>query len=270
MKQFGITFSRRIDRPAYQDLNPFEFKINDYTYMKGNTALRPQYTNSVGLTYTYKYRLNTTLNYSHVKDIFAQIPDTLNSKSYLTKKNLATQDIISLNVSYPFQKKWYSFFANVNSYYSKYKANYGGGDRNIDVDVAAVSFFMQNSFNLGKGYKAELSGFYNSPSIYQGTIKARSIYSIDGGIQKAILKGKGNLKASVSDMFKLMRFKGTLDFTGQHADVLAHWESRQFKLNFSYRFGSNTVKAARQRKEAIEEENKRSQQSSGGMGVGGN
>ncbi|MGG9963677.1 outer membrane beta-barrel protein [Ferruginibacter sp. SUN106] len=270
MKQFGFTFSRRIDRPVYQDLNPFEFKINDYTYMKGNTQLRPQYTNSVGFTYTYKYRLNTGLNYSHVKDIFAQIPDTLGSKSFITKKNLATQDIVSLNVSYPFQKKWYSFFANLNSFYSKYKADYDGGDRKINLDVVAVSFFMQNSFNLGKGYKAELSGFYNSPSVYQGTIKARGLYSIDGGIQKTIFKGMGNLKASVSDMFKLLRFKGSLDYTGQHSDVLAHWESRQFKLNFSYRFGNSQVKAARQRKEAIEEENKRSQQSSGGMGVGGN
>jgi iron complex outermembrane recepter protein len=269
MSQFGITFTRRIDRPAYQDLNPFEFKINDYTYMKGNTQLRPQYTNSIGFSHTYKYRLNTQLNYSHVKDIFAQIPDTLGSKSFLTKKNLATQDIVSVNVSYPFQKKWYSFFANLGANYSMYKANYGGGNRNINLDVAALSFFMQNSFNLGKGYKAELSGFYNSPTVFQGTIKAKSMYSIDGGIQKVILKGKGNVKAAVSDMFKLMRFRGSIDYTGQHSDVLARWESRQFKLNFSYRFGNSQVKAARQRKEAIEEENKRTQ-SSGGIGAGGN
>ena len=151
-----------------------------------------------------------------------------------------------------------------------YKANFGGGNRNINLNVAAVSFFMQNSFTLGKGYKAELSGFYNSPSVYQGTIKAHALYSIDGGVQKTILKGKGNLKASVSDMFNLLHFKGSIDFAGQHSDVLAHWESRQFKLNFSYRFGSNLVKAARQRKEAVEDENKRSQSSGGGLGVGGN
>ncbi|MEO6539367.1 MAG: outer membrane beta-barrel protein, partial [Ferruginibacter sp.] len=44
LNQWGLTFSRRIDRPAYQDLNPFEFRLNDYTYMKGNTQLKPQYT----------------------------------------------------------------------------------------------------------------------------------------------------------------------------------------------------------------------------------
>jgi hypothetical protein len=270
MSQFGITYSRRIDRPAYQDLNPFEFKLNDYTFMKGNTNLRPQYTNSFGLTHTYKYKLNTQLNYSHVKDIFTQLPDTTErSKSFLTKKNLATQDIISLNISYPYQYKWYSFFVNVNSYYSKYKANFGGGDRNVDLDVVALTFYMQNSFNLGKGFKAELSGFYASPTIWQGTFKSIAMYTIDGGLQKNILKGKGMLKASVSDIFHLMKWKGSTGFSGQFNEASGRWESRQFKLNFTYRFGNAQVKAARQRKSSIDEENKRTQQS-GGMGGGGN
>ncbi|MEP7238790.1 MAG: outer membrane beta-barrel family protein [Ferruginibacter sp.] len=271
MSQFGITYSRRIDRPAYQDLNPFEFKLNDYTFMKGNTNLKPQYTNSFGLTHTYKYKLNTQLNYSHVKDIFTQLPDTIDgSKSFLSKRNLATQDIVSLNISYPYQYKWYSFFVNVNSYYSKYKANFGSGDRKVDLDVVAMNFYMQNSFTLGKGFKAELSGFYTSPTIWQGTFKSIAMYSIDGGLQKTIFKGKGTLKAALSDMFHLMKWKGNSNFTGQFSEASGRWESRQFKLNFSYRFGNAQVKAARQRKTSIEDENKRTQQSSGGMGGGGN
>lgn len=258
MSQFGLTYSRRIDRPVYQDLNPFEFKLNDYTYMKGNTALRPQYTNSFGLSHTYKYRLNTALNYSHVKDIFTQLPDTINkSEAYLIKRNLATQDIISLNISYPFQYKWYSFFANLNTYYSHYKANFGGGDRNINLDVYAMSFYMQNSFKLGKTLTAELTGFYNSPTIWQGTFKSSAIYGIDGGFQKTIFKGNGTVRAVVSDMFKLMKFRGESNFTGVTNIASGNWESRQFKLNFSYRFGSNQVKAARQRKTGLDEENKR-------------
>ena len=267
MSQFGITYSRRIDRPAYQDLNPFEFKLNDYTFMKGNTQLRPQYTNSLGFTHTYRYKLTSQLNFSHVKDIFTQLPDTTEkSKSFLTKKNLATQDIVSFNISYPFSKKWYSLFTNVNSYYSKYKANFGGGDRNVSLDVVAVSIFLQNSFTLGKGFKGELSGFYNSPSLWQGVFKSKAMYSADAGLQKTMLKGKGNLKASVSDIFHTMKWSGTSNFSGQTSTASGRWESRQFKLNFNYRFGNNQVKASRQRKDAVEEERKRTQ-ASGGMGV---
>lgn len=268
MNQFSFTFSRRIDRPNYQDLNPFEFKLDDYTFRRGNTELRPQYTNSVGITHTYKYRLNTTLNYSHVQDIFAQLVDvTEKSKAFITQKNLATQDIVSLNISYPFQYKWYSIYANVNTYYSHYKADLGV-DRKVDLNVVAATVFAQQTFRLGKGFTGEMSGFYSSPTIWQGTIKSRTIWSIDGGVSKTLLKGNATIKASVSDIFRTLKWKGTSDFAGQHSIASGNFESRQLKLNFTYRFGNSQVKAARQRKTGLEEENKRTGDSGGGIGGG--
>lgn len=265
MSQLNFTYSRRIDRPAYQDLNPFEFKLDEYTFQKGNTELRPQYTNSVAVTHTYKYKLNTTLNYSHVKDIFAQLIDTAEkTKSFITKKNLATQDIVSLNVSYPFQYKSFSAFGNLNSYYSRYKADFGVG-REVNLDVFSFNIYTQTSLKFAKTWTAELSGWYSSPSIWQGTFKSIAMGGLDAGLQKQVLKGKANIKASVSDLFRTMRWSGESNFAGQYVRVSGRWESQQFKLNFFYRFGNNQVKAARQRKTGLEDENKRTQ-GSGGIG----
>ena len=264
--QFGIQYSRRVDRPAYQDLNPFEFKIDEYTFQKGNTQLRPQYTNSISLTHMYKFKLNTNLSYSHVKDVFTQLTDTAElSKAYLTKKNLANQDIVSLTVSYPFQYKWYSVFTNVNTYYSHYKANFGTG-RTVDLDVYSVSLYQQHTLSFKKGWTGQVSGFYNSPSIWQGTFKSRKIYGIDAGVLKTVMKGKGTLKASVSDIFHTIKFSGVSNFAGQYLHVAGGSDSRQFKLNFTYRFGSNQVKAARQRKTGLDEENNRVGSQGGGVG----
>lgn len=271
MNQWSLTYSRRIDRPAYQDLNPFEFKINEYTYMKGNTQLRPQYTNSFGVTNIFKYRLTTTINYSHVKDIFAQIPDTIDkTKGFMYKENLATQDIVSLNVSYPFQYKWYSFFATTNAFYSYYKANFGGGDRNIKQGVFSFTYYMQNTFKLGKGWTGEVSGYYSAPTLWQGVFKSKSMGFVDLGIQKSLFDNKANLRVAVSDIFRTLKWKGSTNFTGAFAEASGNWESRQLKVNFSYRFGNSQVKAARQRKSAIEEENKRANSSGGQMGGPGN
>lgn len=267
MSQFGITYSRRIDRPYYQDLNPFEFKLDEYTFQKGNINLRPQYTNSFGLTHTYKFRLNTSLNYSHVNDMFAQIIDTAEgSKAFMSKRNLAEQDIISLNMSYPFQYKSYSLFANMNANYSHYEADFGEG-RKIDLDVTGFNFFAQNSLKFAKTWTAELTGFYNAPTVLMGSIKTKSMWGMDAGFQKQVMKGKGNLRASVSDVFNTMQFRGTIDFAGQQTINRAKWESRQFKLGFSYRFGNSQVKAARQRNSGADDEMKRAQQS-GGNGIG--
>lgn len=263
--QWTVTYSRRIDRPAYQDLNPFEFQLDQYTYQKGNTGLTPQYTNSIGVTHMYKFFLTTSLNYSHVSDVFAQVVDTSGkNRSYITKQNLAKQDVVSLNISAPVQIKWYNGFFNVNSNYSHYSANLNG--RPIDVDAFNVNLYAQNSFKLSKTMTGEISGFYTSPSIWQGTFKSKAMWSMDAGLQKTIMKGKANIKASVSDIFLTMRWGATSNFSGQYINANGGWESRLFKLNFTYRFGNNQVKAARQRKTAADDEGKRVGSQGGGLG----
>jgi hypothetical protein len=265
--QWSLSYSRRIDRPAYQDLNPFEFKLDEYTFMKGNVNLRPQYTNSFGISRTYKFKLNMVLNYSHVKDMFTQIFDTLDkSKAFVSKKNLATQDIVNLNISYPYQYKSYSLFTSINTNYSIYNADFGTG-RKIDLQAFGFNLFAQNSLKFKKTWTAELSGFFNAPTVYQGSFKGKLMYSVDAGLSKQVMKGKATLKAAVSDIFHSMGFRATSDFAGQVMKFNYKSESRQLKLSFSYRFGNNGVKPARQRALGADEETKRVQ-SGGGMGIG--
>jgi len=270
MNQWGFSYSRRIDRPAYQDLNPFEFKLDKYTYMKGNTLLKPQYSNIISVTNTYKYKLTTTLSYSHVADIFVQlvkVSPTNDSASFMTKENLANQNVVNLSVSYPFMYKSYSVFANLNTNYSKYKADLGGPNQKVDLDVFAFNIFMQHSLKLDKKkiWTAEVSGWYNSPTIWGGTFESRALWSVDAGLQKTVFKGKGNLKVAVSDIFQSIRWKGESNFDAQKLIASGHGETRQLRTSLTWRFGSNTVKAARQRKAASEEEAKRTQ---GGGGLG--
>jgi hypothetical protein len=213
----------------------------------------------------YKYKLTTTLNYSHVTDVFTMLVDTTElSKAFISKKNLATQDIASLNISYPFQYQWYSLFANVNTYYSIYKANFGTG-RTVDVNIFATNVYMQQSARFGKGWTGEVSGFFTSPSVWQGTFKTKSIWSVDAGLSKTVLKGNGTVKASVSDIFNTLHWSSTSDFAGQSVHARGGFESRQFKLYFTYRFGNTQVKAARQRKTGDEDEGKRVGTQGGGL-----
>jgi hypothetical protein len=161
------------------------------------------------------------------------------------------------------------WFTNINTFYSHYKADFGAASRQVNLEVFSYNIYMQHTLKFGKkkDWTGEISGFYNSPTIYQGTFEGQSLWSIDGGLQKVMLKGKGNLKVSVSDIFHTLRWRGTSEFAGQKTIVNAKWESRQFKVSFTWRFGSNQVKAARNRKSAIEDENKRTE-SGGGIGVG--
>lgn len=265
MKQWSFTYSRRIDRPSYQNLNPFEFNLDKYTFQRGNPNLRPQYTNSIGITHIYKYKLTTTLNYSHVSDVFSTIPKSEGTRAFITSENIAHQDIVSLNVSMPVQYKKYSLFFNVNTYYSSFKGQ--STDYNVDVNVFSFNLYAQQTFKLAKSTTAELSGFYTAPSIWQGAFKTKALGSLDAGLQQGLFKGKATVKATFTDVFKTLRFYSTNNTTGQLVKANGIWEGQQFRINFNYRFGSNQVKAARQRQTSIEDENKRTQ-GGGGIGVG--
>ena len=263
--QFGLTYSRRIDRPAYQDLNPFEIKIDEYSYYKGNTALRPQYTNTFAITHSYHGTLNTKLSYSMVKDVFARLADTIDVvKSFIIKKNVATQKIVSLNINYNYQKNWYAVFVNLNAFSSHYKADFGKGNT-VDLSVNAITANVQQSASLGKGWSVEMSGFYNAPAIWSGTFRSDEMFGIEGGFQKKLLKEKANIRVSVSDILGTTKWHGVSDFSGQHMDVRFKWESQLFKVNFSYRLGNAQLKAARQRKTASDEEGKRVSTGGGGL-----
>lgn len=266
-RQWTLNYSRRIDRPDYQDLNPFQFKIDDYTFSQGNTLLRPQYTNSVGLTFMYKYRLTATLNHSHIKDLSTTIPDTIDgSKTIVKHENLATQDVASLNISYPFSYRWYSVFFNANTYYSLNKANFGPG-RQVNVNVFHTTIFTQHSIKLGHGWTGQLTEYFSSPDIWQATLRSSTIWSLDAGLQKTVLKGSGSFKVSVTDIFKGLNYTATSEFAGQYIRDMGGYESRMLKLYFTYRFGNQRLKAARRHSNAAEEETKRVGAGSGGGGT---
>ena len=253
----NLTFSRRIDRPTYQDLNPFENKLDELTYEKGNAFLRPQYTNSIELTHTFMSMINTTFGYSHVKDYATQTTDTTFNATYIQQKNLATQDILSVNIGSPLPiKKWWNGYVNLWFNYQLFKGKIG--DNEIRRDIPMYGAYMQQSFMLGNDYSAELSGWFNGPSIWGATFKTKSQGGLDIGFQKLFMQKKATIKISATDILKTASpWRAISDFGGLYLNGKGGWESRTVRLSFTYRFGSNQVSGARQRQTGLESESKR-------------
>jgi iron complex outermembrane receptor protein len=252
----NLTFSRRIDRPTYQDLNPFENKLDELTYEKGNAFLRPQYTNNIELTHTFLSMINTTIGYSHVKDYATQTTDTTNNATYVMQQNLATQQIFSVNIGSPTPiKKWWNGYANI--WYSHQIFDGAIGGKDVHTNIPMYGAYLQQSFTLGKDYTAELSGWFNGPSVWGATWKTKPQGGVDLGFQKQLLQKRMTVKVSATDIFHTAPWTATSDFGGLYIKGSGAWESRTFRVSMTYRFGSNQVKAARQRQTGLETEAKR-------------
>lgn len=261
--QWTLSYSRRINRPSYQNLNPFENRSSEYGGFKGNPSLRPEYANSFSLINVFHNKLVTNLSLTHTKDVIVSISDTLHgTESYYSPKNLAKQDNISLSINYSFSKAWYSLTVSVTGYYAHNLADFGAG-RKVDLGIYAATGYIQNNFTIGKGWTASLSSWYNSPSIFRGTMKTRYLTGANAGVQKIIMKGKGNLRLNFNDIFNTINWYGTSNFAGQYLYATAFWDPRNVTIGFSYKFGSNQVKSARQHNTGLDEESKRAGTNSG-------
>ena len=234
---FSVNYGRRIDRPDYDDLNPFYYFIDEYTYEVGNTLLQPQYSDNIELSHTYKGFLSTTINYSKIHNVFTDVLKQITSerKTYQTKENLASKENYGLAVSanFPVTSFW-----NTNLYANVSHDTYYGVIGNGVLDVANTSFManMSNELKFKKGWSAELSGFYRSKGI-EGQIVMDPMWRLDAGLQKSVLKNKGSLKLSIRDIFNSQRFTGRVDYQDINVYIQNTNYNRTASLTFIYRFG---------------------------------
>jgi outer membrane receptor protein involved in Fe transport len=255
---FQLSYGRRINRPNYQDLNPFEFQLDQLTFEKGNAFLNPEYTDNIQLTHSYASRLTTTLSYSHTSNVITRLVDTSGTKgTYITWDNIAYRKIYSLAVSSPLAitKKW-NTFTNLNAVHTRNKADFGSG-KVINLQVNSINLYHQQSYSLDKGWNAEISGWYNSPSIWEGSFVMQSMLSMGAGVSKKLADGKTKLTLSIDDIFKTNKWKGESTFGGLFVVVNGGWDSRRVRLNVSYNFGTQSKSKARSRSTGLEDEQNR-------------
>jgi hypothetical protein len=262
-----LTYSRRIDRPRYEDLNPFQQKIDELSYREGNPFLRPQYTHNIELGHTAFYTLNTSLSYSRTSDYFTNLTDTIEgTRTFMTLQNLSTRQVVTLAMSYPFSPfKWWNTFTNASVYNTTNNADFGTG-KEINLSVTTFNIYHQSTFNLKHDIGLQLSGFYTSPGIWGANFRNRRFIGIEAGATKKVFAGRGMFKVGMSDIFFTSQWRGVQEFGGLYMEANGGWESRQIKVSYTHTFGNNQLKASKKRSTASEEEAKRAGGSSGGIG----
>ena len=249
----ALTYSRRIQRPTYQSLNPFQFKIDELTFRQGNPFLQPQYTNNIKLSHTYNYRLTTSFTYTYISDFFAQVTEALGEdQNFINQRNVANQRVYNIGVSYPTRiNDWWSIYLSLNAFRSEYEAT---SPDFLPVSQNTLSFYGQNTFSLTAGLTFEVSGWFQSPSIWGGTYRTDSLGSLDVALQKKFFNDKLTVRVAGSDILFTSPWSGVTEFGDLVIDGSGGSDSRQFRLSLNYNFGSDEIKQARKRKTAIEDE----------------
>ncbi|MBB6111819.1 Outer membrane receptor proteins, mostly Fe transport [Mucilaginibacter lappiensis] len=249
--EISFSYSRRIDRPGYDDLNPFVYYLDPYTFSKGNAFLKPQYTNNFEFNYTYNKSINVSLGYSRTTDVITEIILTEGQKSFQTNLNLQTQNSYSLNINAPYTiTKWWTGNVDVNSFYLGFKSDSVGTGK-LSSGQVTVQVKATQTLTFGS-YRFEIRGDYQSPLTY-GIYKIKPRYGVDAGVSHSFANKKANIKLALDDIFFIRRNNVSSHTLGNDFDIRQINDSRVGRLTFTYNFGNNKIKT-REHKSGADDE----------------
>lgn len=241
-----VTFNagRRIDRPNYQDMNPFTYPMDQFTLYTGNPYLRPMFSYNTELAYTYKNKITTSLNYYLQKDVINETIRQDGSIFYSRPGNLGEQHSfgVSVNMYTQFKKK-YSFQCYSELMNNIVKSELNG--RQLD-NRGAYWYIGPTVSRMGdKGWGFEVGGFYQT-RVVSGQFKTIAVGGMRAAASKKFWNNNATMRLVCDDIFHSNLPGG--DIRGLGAST-ASWKSRLdtqvVTLSFSYRFTKGNATKAR-------------------------
>jgi hypothetical protein len=243
----NLSYTRRIQRPNYWQINPFRRFLSEYSYIEGNPDLKPEYSHRITMSYTGFSYFNAGVMGSFSDDQIIQIPTKDGNLYGFTQGNFGKLFYISMWAGLSEFKvtTWWDLTVNVTGAYSYSE------DHDYTRESFSGNMYTSNTFWMGKTWKAEVSFWGRTPMSY-GYFDIKAQGSMNVGIQKSLWKSKAFLSLFVDDVFASMKNNTTSDVNGIYRVMDNAWTSRSVRMSFSYYFGN--TQRARQRRVGQQEE----------------
>ena len=250
-----LDYGRRINRPYYQDLNPFISPLDKFTYYVGNPFLQPAYTHNIQFSYSYGSRVTVGLRYSSTLNNTNETIEIVNGTYYSRPGNIGKVTNISgsLEGDLPL-RKWLSlgYYTEVTNIHSQ--TNFYTGF----LDTQGTFWFVQPNlrFTFAKGWTAQIDGYY------QTGLTANQFYLLERGRLNAGVSKKVSTKltvrAAVNDILYTNINRGIIN---NLANTEANWrnanDTRTVTIALAYRFGKAIADLRKHNQNSAQQEQNR-------------
>ncbi len=251
LNSISAFYNHRIDRPGEPELRIFP-KYDDPELLKvGNPYLRPQFTQSYELAYKKRWdggSLFLSGYHRMIEDAYQRIysmDESNNQYSIVNKIYQNTGNATNTGLEVVFSQRvtegwdlsgslnWYNNIIDAyqGTLYFPYERIFSINES----DDNTWDFKLNNQIELPMGIQIQLTGIYYAPKyIPQGKQLARS--SIDLGIKKDVITGKGEITFSFSDILNDYKIRQEISGDGFTAVYQNYYETQVAKLGFKYKF----------------------------------
>jgi hypothetical protein len=235
--RIGLSYTKRIQRPNFEQLNPHRFYIDASSSSVGNPDILPEYSQNINLSLGIGKYLNFGARADIIRKAIVQSPEIeeeTGEKVFLWE-NFGKQNMFGATVSlteFPVAK-W--LIVNGNIYLACMSTKNPGYSKN--------SVFLNGNINttilLPADFKFEVSGWYQSGLPY-GYLDVKPRGELSMGIKKSLFENKGTISLFANDILFTHNSRISIkDRVLSGYEFESHWRSRRITLTFTYRFGQS-------------------------------
>lgn len=248
LNSLQLSYSRRINRPSFRQLNAFIDYEDPHNLEGGNPKLQPEYVNSLELGHSLNFDLtsfNTSVFYKKTIDMISEVKTVIDTGvTFTTDMNIASGT--SYGVEFVVGQelfKWWRIDAN----YSYFRTDIAGDNISSDINRSNYSWTakVNTNLNLFGFLNVQLTGNYEAPTIEAQTIEEEN-YWAELGIKAEVLDGNASINFRISDIFNTMKHASRSSGLNFSSDAYYKRQSRVAYLGFSYKF--NDYKRQREKR----------------------
>ncbi|WP_315817230.1 TonB-dependent receptor [Paraflavitalea speifideaquila] len=234
--QLVFSYGKRIQRPNFGNLNPFISPLDKFTFYVGNPFLQPTIAHALELSHIYKNKITTKLSYEYYDGDINETIELQGHQYYSRPANVGKSQYLGLSVNTTIDPApWVTINWFGIAQYASFKADL----YNNKLDTSRINYItnFNTQFRLGNGWTAELLGLFRSDFLTTQFVLG-DFWTLGGGIQKKILKGKGTVKLTIQDLFYTRLNYGQINnLQNAKGNYRNQGDTRVLGINFTWNFG---------------------------------
>lgn len=239
----SIDYSRRLERPRYQDLNPFSYFLNENNFDQGNSNLLPAFSNRLNFNYTLKGSYFFDVYYRDNGENIVVLPFQDNTTQVLrtVRQNAIASQSWGIDFTHSRSiASWYSIFGYLSAFHEEETFLAVESDNvRYTNDVDGFYAYIANNFTLSKdqSWTANVSLEYLS-TFLSGSYQQNATISINTGVRKTLWNNRGVLNVQVNDLLNRANGSLTSRYLNQDNGYRVFNETQNLRVGFTYKFGN--------------------------------
>lgn len=240
---FSFDYGRNVNRPKYNDLNPFRFFFNENDYEEGNPRLTPNFSNNFNLNYTlnseYFFDIYYRDNGSNIADLVFQ--DNDNQTLVELKQNVleSTSYGLDFTLSKTILPSWFVYA--YTSFFHEEETFLAVESNNVEYtnEVDGVYGYLANYLTLSKDgtFTGEVTFTYISQFLFGSYISDEQM-NLTLGLRKSLFNNRATISIAAEDILEQYVPTYRSQYLNQDNFYQRRPETQFIRVGFTYNFGN--------------------------------